>query len=151
MKIFKGLLIAWIVFISAFSIPPVRFMMISQVLIPAVRPRMFKNDADSKLVLNEFYVRSQSKDYAQAHLLLSSSLRSTLTVQSLKQQWQAFEQVHGSIKNWKSVSGGKTSMWPDYVDAKHTVGGTKNGAGKVSVRMVPENGTWRIDQLKIQP
>src|SRR5689334_5031037 len=68
-----------------------------------------KMEWDSKLVVNEFYVRSQARDYGAAHRLLSRSLQSRLSIQSLSQQWSAFEQADGPIKNW-SKSAGMISM-----------------------------------------
>lgn len=151
MKILKITLVGLTLVVAAFSIPPVRFWMVGNVVMPVVGPRTTKNNWDSKLVLNDFYVWSKSRNYVQAHLLLSKSLRKTLTVQTLKQQWQAFEQAHGSIKNWQPARGGSSSVWPDYENFSHTITGTKNGVGKVSARLVPENGTWRISQLSIRP
>ena len=116
-------------------------------------PRM---NWDSKIVLNEFYVRSRVGDYGQAHQLLSRNLKSSVSVKSLGQQWKAFERAHGPIKNWAparggTVGGGTINLWPRSVDFTHKVTGQKSGAGKVKVRMVPEGGTWRVGKLSIQP
>lgn len=106
---------------------------------------------DSKLVLNEFYVRSQARDYNGAHQLLSQNLKSTLTVGTLSQQWQAFEKAHGPIRNWNGAPGGSVNIFPKYVQSVHTITGKKSGAGMAWVRMVPESGTWRVDRIVIQP
>jgi hypothetical protein len=106
---------------------------------------------DSKLVLNEFYVRSQSRNYAGAYQLTSQNLKSSLSLQSLTQQWQAFEKAHGPIRNWSSLPGGSDNLFPKYVESVYAVTGKKKGAGTVWVRMIPENGSWRVDRIVIQP
>ena len=106
---------------------------------------------DSKLVLNEYFVRSQSRDYAGAHQLLSRYLKSSLSVEALSQQWKPFEKAHGTIKNWQNLRGGSVNIFPKYVESVYTVTGYKKGAGTVWVRMIPESGTWRVDKIVIQP
>ena len=106
---------------------------------------------DSKLVLNEYFVRSQARNYAGAYQLTSQNLKSNLSVQSLTQQWQAFEKAHGGIKNWQPLRGGSVNIFPKFVESVYAVTGTKKGAGTVWVRMIPENGAWRVDKIVIQP
>lgn len=106
---------------------------------------------DSKLVLNEYFVRSQARNYAGAYQLTSQNLKSNLSLQALTQQWQAFEKAHGSIKNWKALRGGSVNIFPKFVESVYAVTGTKKGAGTVWVRMTPENGAWRVDKIVIQP
>ena len=106
---------------------------------------------DSKLVLNEYFVRSQSRDYAGAHQLLSRNLKSDLTTGAIGQQWQAFEKAHGSIRNWQPLRGGTINIFPKYVESVYAVTGKKTGAGTVWVRMVPEGGNWRVGRVVIQP
>jgi hypothetical protein len=106
---------------------------------------------DSKLVLNEYFVRSQARNYAEAYQLTSQNLKSNLSVQSLTQQWQAFEKAHGAIKNWQPLRGGSVNIFPKYVESVYAITGKKSGAGTVWVRMIPENGAWRLDKIVIQP
>ena len=106
---------------------------------------------DSKLVLNEFLLRSRSRRYDAAHQLFTDNLQDSMSVTALVEQWGAFEKAHGSLHNWRHMDGMVSLGWPRYVDSIYKITGRKNGAGALHVRMTPENGTWRVDRLLIRP
>lgn len=110
-----------------------------------------KIEWESKLVLNEFLLRSQARNYTSAHQLFTSSLRSTRSVKVLSQDWKAFEKAHGPIRNWSHVSGMVSMGYPRFVESYYKIDGQKSGAGTIRVRLTPENGSWRIDRLLIYP
>lgn len=106
---------------------------------------------DSKMILNEFFVQSQAGNFMKAHALLTKDLGKQLTVPVLTKDWKAFERAHGPLKNWQASKsrGDGIYIGPDYVQSTYKVTGKKSGAGKVIVRMVKENGNWKIGQLNI--
>jgi hypothetical protein len=62
----------------------------------------------------------------------------------------------GRIKNWVPAKGGgiggdKINVWPDYVLYSHKVSGSSQGSAVVTARLEPEDGSWRIAELAIQP
>ncbi len=115
----------------------------------SVGPKMAKA---AQPVLDEFLVRSRAKNYAGARELFSETFQSGLGVEGLAKKWAPFETKHGAIKSWKpslsGISGGNlVNLFPPSVDFTQRVEGQKNGSGLVLIRMVPQNGTWRIDKL----
>jgi hypothetical protein len=83
--------------------------------------------------------------------MLSRRLQSEMGVAELSQQWKAFIQVHGPVRNWAPAGGGKINVWPRYVVANHQIIGQRGGTGRASVRLVPEDDQWRVDQFTIMP
>lgn len=115
-----------------------------------VAPRM---DYESKLVLNDFLIHCQQRDYQGAYSFVGQNLKPSLTEAQLKKAWQEFESKHGRIRNWGpadiSIQGfrGSVCVFPPFVDSRHAVSGSKGTGTIVYVRMVPEKGSWRLERL----
>ena len=135
----------------AMSIPLVRGYAWFYLFRPTIGVRADRNWWDAKMVLGDFFVHSLGKNYSSAHQLLSTRMRSTTTVKDVQSQWRAFERAHGGIRNWRSTSSKNSLAFPTHVNFNVAVTGLKSGAGTVTMRLIPENGTWRIDSLSIQP
>ncbi len=135
----------------AMSIPIVRGYVFHYLVRPTIGVRADRNWWDAKMVLGDFFVHSLAKNYGSAHQLLSTRMRSTTTVKDVQSQWQAFERAHGGIRNWRSTGSKNSLGFPTYVSFNVAVSGLKSGAGTVTMRLIPQNGTWRIDSLRIQP
>jgi hypothetical protein len=108
---------------------------------------------DSVAVVNDFYEKTKAGKYQEAHSLLTLREQQKITTRSLTQQWQDYEKQNGPIESWVPAlsglgRGNKVSMFPSYVDHTYDVKGTRE-AGQVSMRLVRENGNWRIDELSI--
>ncbi|HEX8235442.1 MAG TPA: hypothetical protein VF600_05755 [Abditibacteriaceae bacterium] len=135
----------------AMSIPTVRTYVYFSIFKPTVGARGDRNWWDAKTVAGEFLMRSRARDHSGAHQLLSTRMRGRTTVTNLQAQWRLFESAHGGIRNWRSTKSNNSIAFPTYVDFNIAVTGFKSGAGNVSMHLIPENGTWRIDTMSIQP
>ena len=114
----------------------------------ATAPRM---DWESKLAVNEFYMKARSQDYDGAYFMMSERLQSEIGVQDVARQWKAFIQIHGPVRNWAPTVGGSINVWPRFVIANHQIIGQRGGAGHASMRLVPEGDGWRVDQFTVVP
>jgi hypothetical protein len=108
---------------------------------------------ESKLALNEFYVRCRSHNYKGAHAQLSSTLQANVTQDRLRAKWTEFEAKHGKLTKWAPANisikgfGGSICVFPPFVDFRHAVSGSKGTGTIIYVRMVPENGRWRLERF----
>lgn len=117
-------------------------------------PRMLK---ESNVALDAFYIRCQKHDYARAYALCSPELRDSLSQADLADRWAQFEKINGRIKKWDPslgggiTFGGRTNFVPPFVDYTHRVSGEKPSdvatATVVYIRMVPREGTWKLQKL----
>jgi hypothetical protein len=116
-------------------------------------PRMAR---DSKIALDAFYGKCQKRDYSGAHALLSQSLQASLSPTKLKSNWQQFEAKNGPLRGWKvadetSIKGfaGSVCLFPPFVDYRHAVRGAKGSGALIYLRLVPENGAWRVERFNV--
>ena len=117
-------------------------------------PRMLK---DSNVALNAFYMSCQNHNYGRAYQMLAPELRDSLTQAQLAARWAEFEQKNGRLTKWEpslggSITfGGRTNFVPPFVDYTHRVSGqnpaTMGTATVVYIRMVPRDGTWKLQKL----
>jgi hypothetical protein len=116
-----------------------------------VAPRMGR---DSKIALDSFYTKCQNRDYSAAHAMFSQGLRSSISQTQLQKEWTKFTQRNGPLKKWEAANGvtisgfgGSVCVFPPFVDFRHGVSGTKGTGTLIYVRMIPEDGGWRLDRF----
>lgn len=147
----------WLLLTVAWMIPPVQNWLISRVISPIITVPAMRQGFEAKVVLGDFYMRSKAGDYDGAHGLLSRDLQKSMSVEGLQEEWEKFSTKHGAIRNWhppgrgNTISSGQINLWPKWVKFKHRIVGVNKSSGSATIRLSPEAGTWRIDQLTITP
>jgi hypothetical protein len=102
------------------------------------------------LVLSQFHTHLQTGDYDRAHALLSNHLRDINQRKVFEQQWSGWQKKNGAIQKWIPAAGAHASavsLMPRYVDFTYFAQSSNGNMAYVAVRMIPEDGTWRIDRL----
>lgn len=111
--------------------------------------------AAALVVLNQFYAHSQKRQYGAARTLMTRHLAESISEKDLAARWAKFEKENGPISRWigagGGIFGGGVNIWPPEVAFDTFVLGQKQDRGRVLTRLVPEDGTWRIQSLEIYP
>lgn len=106
-------------------------------------------------VLEQFFQRSRQRDYAGAQQLFCRELKSSVSPVQLQERWKKFEKDNGLISRWVNSGGDKigggVNIWPRYVTFDTFVLGQGQDRGRVLTRLVPEDGSWRLQSLEIYP
>ncbi|MDF2441418.1 MAG: hypothetical protein JWN98_2402 [Abditibacteriota bacterium] len=146
----------WLLLVVAWMIRPARMWISKKVIWPVIIVPRHTQSNQAKYVLGDFYHLSKAGKYKAAHELLSRDLQKSISADGLRKQWGRFIAKHGRIRNWAppgggTISFGQTSLWPKWVRFKHQIVGSKKTSGNATVRLSPEGGAWRIDELTISP
>jgi hypothetical protein len=150
-----GIASLWVLLVVAWMIPSTRALLFVYVLRPVLIDPADRMESDSKYVLGDFYQACKAQRYKEAHALLSTTYQQQLSQSTLQAQWQAFEKVHGPVLNFLppgsgTIGTGKVNLYPHHVTWTHRVT-AKRGEGRITVRLVPQHGTWRINSIKLAP
>jgi hypothetical protein len=150
-----GVASLWLLLVVAWMIPATRTLLFQYVIGPVLIDPAHRMESDSKYVLGDFYQHCKARRYSEAHALFSVSAQKQLPQSTLLAQWQAFEKVHGAIRNFLppgrgTIGSGKVNLYPHHVTWTHRVT-AQRGEGRITVRMVPENRTWRVDSMTLKP
>ena len=117
-------------------------------------PRMSR---DSQKTLDAFYARCQSHDYDGAYDMLAPELRDAISPPEMAARFAQFEKINGTIARWAPAAGGsinfggRVCLFPPFVDYTHRLIGVQpkpiGQATVVYLRLVPRDGTWRVQKL----
>lgn len=109
----------------------------------------------AQIVLDQFFRHSQKRNYEAARKLMTRDLAGNISRTQLAAKWAKFEKENGAISRWIGAGGGAfaggVNIWPREVAFDTFMLGQGNERGRVLTRMVPENGTWRVQSLEIYP
>ncbi len=119
----------------------------------SVAPQMGR---DSNRVVEAFYARCQARDYAGARAYLSESGKEGTGGAAFEKLWRKFEAKHGPLAKWEAANkvsiagfGGSVCVFPPFVDFRHAVTGSKSTGTLIYIRVVPENGKWKIERFTV--
>lgn len=146
MNSFRGRMIA------AFALIVVLFVALIGYAV-SVAPRMGR---DSALALENFYRKCRAKDYNGARDAMSSRLQDGISAAQLEREWTQFAARNGSFSRWEVASkvsingfGGSVCVFPPFVEFRHAAFGKKGTGTLTYVRMVPENGAWKVERFNL--
>jgi hypothetical protein len=110
--------------------------------------------AESRPVVERFFTLCRARDYKQAHGLFTQEQRGRLSLEQFTQRWQQFEEAHGEFQKWQPVAPrvgmpSSTNLWPQWIQTTYAAQSAKSGA-VVQLKLVPQDGSWRIDRMNIQ-
>lgn len=118
-----------------------------------VAPQMSR---DSSAALDSFYAKCRARDYNGARGLMSASLRDSITPAQLETQWTQFAAKNGPLNRWEAANkvsitafGGSVCVFPPFVEYRHAAFGQKGTGTLIYVRMVPENGAWKLERFNV--
>ena len=110
--------------------------------------------AEARPTVHEFFALCRKRDYAGAHQLFTPEQRERLSPAEFSSRWQQFEKAHGALRGFQAIAPragfpSSTNLWPPWIQTTFSAKGAKSGA-VVQLRLVPQNGQWRIDKMNIQ-
>lgn len=118
-----------------------------------VAPQMGR---DSKIALDDFYRKCQTRDYQGARADFSAHLKESISEAQLDKEWTKFAARHGDFSRWEAANkvsingfGGSVCVFPPFVEFRHAAFGKKGTGTLIYVRMVPENGTWKVERFNV--
>lgn len=118
-----------------------------------VAPRMGR---DSAAALDGFYQRCRAKDYSGARAMMSSRLQDSNSEAQLRAEWTQFAARNGDFSRWELANkvsitgfGGSVCVFPPFVEFRHAAFGKKSTGTLTYARMVPENGSWKVERFNL--
>lgn len=137
---------------AAFAFIVVTFLVLITYTI-RVAPKMGR---DSKLALDGFYENCRARDYRSARAAFATHLQESISEAQLRTEWTKFAARHGAFSRVASTESvtitgfsGSVCVFPPFVDFHHAAFGTKGTGTLIQVRMVPENGKWKLERFNV--
>ncbi|PQV65299.1 hypothetical protein B1R32_10137 [Abditibacterium utsteinense] len=116
-----------------------------------VAPQMGR---ESKVALDSFYARCRARDFAGARQMFSSHLQESISEAQLQTEWLKFAAKNGNLSRWEQADkvsingfGGSVCVFPPFVEFRHAAFGAKGTGTLIYVRMVPQNGKWKLERF----
>ena len=137
---------------AAFALIVVVFVVLIAYTI-RVAPQMGR---ESKIALDAFYQKCRAREFEAARSDFTSSLQQSVTPAQFRAEWSNFAAKNGSLSRWEVADkvtingfGGSVCVFPPFVDFRHAVFGSKEKGTLIHVRMVPENGQWKVERFNV--
>ena len=118
-----------------------------------VAPQMGR---ESRSALEAFYQKCKAGDYRSARADFSTSLQQSISEAQLEREWAKFANRNGRLSRWETANkvsingfGGSVCVFPPFVDFRHAAFGNQGTGTLIYVRMVPEDGKWRLERFNV--
>ena len=96
-----------------------------------------------------FFDSLRTHRWANAHRLLTADCQKSVSEGALRQKWMAIETRYGKNEVWQR-NNKSMGIVSDYLENDYLLRET-NGMAKASLRLVRQEGMWRIDKLTLTP
>ena len=113
-------------------------------LVYAVHPAAARNNSAALAVCDQFLDLMKAHQYARAQALCAASYRDSVPLSTMQTDWEGVEGLDGPVKGFSAPWGVWDTILPTSVEATWWLRCTK-GRGHISLHLVPEGGTWRIN------